>query len=231
MEVREVPDEFDTDKGVKGDYAGTITDSAFVSNDQGRVELVLTVTDDDSGEKVENRYAVGQDWASFDGGLTVEHPTKVKVRDDSQLNTLVKAAMACGPDVEAMIRERSAANGLKGQKTAALWPGTDWYWEIVEKPYSFKDRETGDIQSGTSYKVYPTKYLGLKEVSTESSPSVDNAPIPAEVEAKLKVLAHAHSYVDWVDEVIALPGSVGDYVRGNMSAAISNESFYNQLKE
>lgn len=213
-------DEFDTDKGVKDDYIGTILEAYFQAGDNGDTSLVLKKLAED-GDEVEDRYRCGNEWASFDGGETIEHATKQKINASSQLALLVEKAMACG--AEAAIRERS---GGMGQRTAKLWPQLKFHWSVVSSPYSFKDRETGEPISGTSYKSYPDEYLGIDE-STGESPGVDKSDeAPAEVIAKLSVLAKTKTYSEWVDAALLI-----DYVRDNMVTALSNESFYTQLKE
>lgn len=221
-------DEFDTDKGIKENYDGKIRDAFFQAGEQGRTNLVLMV-DADDGEEVEAHYAIGPDWASFDGGVTVEHPSKNKIRADSQLATLVERAMLSG--AEAVIRERSSQNGGFGQRTAKLWPGLKFHWDVEAKAYDFKDRE-GNQVAGTSYKSYPTKFLG-EGSSTSGDNSGDNseglstgdAQVPDEIIVRLKVLAAAKPFAEWVDEALTI-----DYVRDNMLTALSDEGFYNSLK-
>jgi len=137
----------------------------------------------------------------------------------------VEKAMLAG--AESQIRERAQGHG---QKTAKLWPGLKFHWQTFGKPYSVKDRDTGEEKSGTSYKSYPTKFLGEHEVpevvhsaSTESSSGNEQAP--DEIIARLKVLAQAKPFAEWVDEALTI-----DYVRDNMLAALGDESFYNSLK-
>lgn len=221
-------DEFDTDKGVKDNYDGLIVEAYFQAGDNNETNLVLKKFADD-GDEVEDYYRIGTDWASFDGGETIEHPTKTKIRADSQIAVLVERAMACG--AEAVIRQRSSANGSKGQRTAKLWPGLKFHWDVVEKPYDFKNR-AGEQVTGMSYKSYPTAFLGEGElpeggVSTgESTGSSSGSPQPpADIMARLKVLAQAKPFAEWVDEALTI-----DYVRDNMLSALGDESFYNSLK-
>lgn len=216
-------DEFDTDKGIRDDYDGTVKDAFFQAGDQGRTNLVLMVMADD-GEEVEARYAVGTDWASFDGGVTVEHPQKSKIRADSQLATLVDRAMMSG--AEAVIRQRSAENGGFGQRTAKLWPGLKFHWDVEAKPYNFKNQETGEQVEGTSFKSYPTKFFGEAAIAESAPASAPSAPqVPADILARLKVLAQAKPFSEWVDEALTI-----DYVRDNMLNALSDEGYYNSLK-
>jgi hypothetical protein len=220
-------DEFDTDKGVKDDYDGIIVEAYFQAGEQGDTNLVLKKAADD-GDVVEDRYRIGQDWASFDGGETVEHPSRSKIRSDSQLAILVERAMGSG--AEDVIRERSIANGRKGQRTAALWPGLRFHWDVEAKPYSFTSQRTGEEVSGTSYKSYPSKFLGVEEivdspVDNGSGETVQQAPMPPDIMARLKVLAQSKTFAEWVDEALTI-----DWVRDNLLSALSDESFYNSLK-
>lgn len=219
-------DEFDTDKGIKEDYDGVVKDAFFQVGEQGRTNLVLMVAADD-GEEVEARYSIGADWASFDGGETIEHPSRTKIRADSQLAVLVERAMVAG--AEHVIRQRSAEFGGKGQKTAKLWPGLKFHWDVDAKPYDFQDRQTGEQRSGTSYKSYPSRFLGEQSVADTPSESTGSAPsspqVPADIIARLKVLAQAKPFAEWVDEALTI-----DYVRDNMLTALSDEGFYNSLK-
>jgi len=220
-------DEFDTDKGVKDDYVGTIVDAFFKGSEQrpDDVSLVLVKIAED-GDQVEDYYRVGTDWASFDGGETVEHASKSKVRADSQLGILTEKAMLCG--AETVIRERSDANGNKGYKTAKLWPGLTFHWTVEKRHINFKGSD-GEMVDRDVYKSYPDAFIGVNEqVSTGSSTPVENdaVDIPPEVFAKLKVLAQSKPFSDWVDEALTI-----DWVRDNMLKALSDESFYETLRK
>lgn len=221
-------DEFDTDKGVKDDYVGTIVEAYFKGSEQNPEDINLVlVKEAEDGDRPEDYYRVGQEWASFDGGETVEHATKQRVRADSQLAILTERAMACG--AEDVIRQRSSENGSKGYKLAALWPGLIFHWTVEEKHVQFKNQKTGEDVDRHVYKSYPDKFLGVADGPQAVGSSVDNSATeeaPAEVIAKLKILAATKSYGDWVDEALTI-----EYVRDNMVSALSNESFYQSLKE
>src|SRR5215831_5579301 len=184
-------DEFDTDKGIKEDYDGVVKEAYFQAFEDQGVNLVLMNVADD-GEEVEQRYRVGTDWASFDGGVTIEHPNKHIIRSNSQLATLVERAFAAG--AETQIRERSSANRSLGPRTAQLWPGLRFHWDVEEVPYDFKDRKTGEQVKGTSYKSYPTRFLGEGNAQGDApgvstTPSTNDPQPPDEILAKLKVAA------------------------------------------
>jgi hypothetical protein len=227
-------DEFDFDKGVKDDYVGVIVDAYFKAgeNNPEDISLVLKKVAED-GDEVEDFYRVGTDWASFDGGETVEHPSKQRLRADSQVATLVSKAMECGAEV--VMRERSSANGSLGPRTAKLWPGLRFHWKVDTKEVNFTNQRTGEKVERTVYKSYPDAYIGAEGVS-EGSPdgsagagagaggSAGQEP-PPEVAAKLKVLAQSKSFADWVDEALTI-----DWVRDNMLSALSDEGYYNSLK-
>jgi hypothetical protein len=236
-------DEFDFDKGVKDDYVGVIVDAYFKASDQAPddVSLVLKKAAED-GDVVEDFYRVGTDWASFDGGETVEHPVKSRLRADSQAATLVDRAMTCG--AETVLRERSSANGSLGPRTAKLWPGLRFHWKVEQRDYNFTSQKTGEKVERSSFKSYPDRFLGVEEImdgengtgstagpgtgasgAASSGSTSTSESAPPEVIAKLKVLAQSKSFADWVDEALTI-----DYVRDKMLSVLSDESYYNSLK-
>lgn len=232
-------DEFDPfkgDVGVKDDYEGVIADAVFLSDPQfnnGNTFLQLTIHADD-GDTVLNRYPCGPDWASYDGGATVEHPSKKNFDARTQIIELITHAFASGG--EQIIRERGMAelraDGQPfGPRKAAIWVGTRWHWGVIQKPYSFTNRETNEKVEGISNRPLPDKYLGLGDASSAPTPT---APAPTatsdgEVDpdtiAKLKVLAAAHPYDKWVDE--ALPLAMGN---DTLIKKLGDSSFYESLK-
>ena len=217
-------DEFDTDTGVRGDYDGTITGSIFQLSERGDLQLALTVKPDDGSGDELNLYRVGTDFATFDGGVTAEHSTKSKVRADSQIATLWDHGFACG--AEAVLRERSI--GL-GQRDSRPWLGLRFHWDVVGKPFDITDRATGEKSVGTSYKAFPSKYLGESgdvQTSPQSSTGGDSAvDVSAETMAKIKVLAQSKTFTEWVDECLTI-----DEVRDKLLSKLSDEDFYNSLK-
>jgi hypothetical protein len=72
-------DEFDPyagSSGLKDDFDGVIVDAwaeLDTQNAGNRTNAWLKILADD-GEEVSNRYGLGSDWASYDGGETIEHP-------------------------------------------------------------------------------------------------------------------------------------------------------------
>lgn len=237
-------DEFTYDKGIKDDYDGVILDAWFgIPDGSGdRTHLILKKLADD-GEEVEDRYPVGQEWASFDGGKTVEHASKTRMRSDAGVATLTTKAFECG--AEEVLRERSAANNSLGGKSSALWPGLKFHWTVESKPFSFKDQTTGELVEGVSNRSYPDKFLGIVDVpaggegggasSTASSTGGDNPTsatdpldgVDPAIATKLKILAQTKPYSEWVDEALALTE-----VRDNATllSALGDEGFYNKLK-
>ena len=223
-------DEFDFDRGVKDDYVGTIVDAYFKASEAqpDDLNLVLKKAADD-GDVVEDFYRVGTDWASFDGGETVEHPTKQRLRADSQVATLVTAAMECGG--ETIMRERSSMAGSLGPRTAKLWPGLKFHWRVVEREINFTNSRTGEKVERTIFKSYPDAFVGVEDIVDDgegeaAAGGASAEAMPPEVGAKLKILAQSKNFADWVDEALTI-----DWVRDNMLSALSDEGFYNSLKE
>jgi hypothetical protein len=218
-----MPDDFDTDPGIKDNYVGTIIDASFQPGERGTSLQLRTLAED--GAEVVSFYSIGADWQSYDGGETIEHATKEKVRADSQLATLVDRAMKCGAEKE--IRARSDANGKLAQKTSKLWPGLTFHWIVVGKPYDFKDRETGEQVTGTTLRQYPDEFIGVGDIpATNSDTTTEAAPKPPdEILAMLTENANSMSYQEWLDA-----GLQNDWVRSNMLSALSDEGYYNSLK-
>lgn len=236
-------DEFTYDKGIKDDYDGVVLDAWFATPEGAgdRLHLILKKLADD-GEEVEDRYPVGSEWASFDGGKTAEHASKTRMRSDAGVATLTTKAFECG--AEEVLRERSAANDSLGGKAAALWPGLKFHWTVESTPFKFKDQKTGEQVEGTSNRSYPDKFLGVVDVeaaaggaagqassSTASSTGGDNSDplegVDPAIATKLKILAQTKPYSDWVDEALALT-EVRDNDR--LLSALGDEGFYNKLK-
>lgn len=163
-------DPFATETGFKSDYDGVIEDAWFATSEKGGDNIMFFASiKADDGEEVENRYSCGGDWATYDGGETVEHPKGSRKGFNSQTKYagLLAAAMTC-EGAEGVLRERSMSgpktdDGIPlGPRSAALWKGTKWHWIAVEKDYDFPDKEKpGERVTGKSITVKPTAFLGV----------------------------------------------------------------------
>ncbi len=249
-----MPDEFDPfqgESGLKDDYEGVITDAFFQKDEQyDRMQLHLKVLADD-GEVLENRYACGPDWGSFDGGESVEHPKGAAKGFNNQTAyfQLIKRAFESGAEDELRRRSKNYYGG-RGPMYAQLWKGLKFHWGVVSETRNIKDRETGERRDVEMNRIFPDKFV---QVVTEYDPAVVpaesvGAPIaatPAAVSgagpletiaaptaAAIRALAVSKPYAEWVDDVMAMTDPSGQPLINNASLmqALGDEGFYNSLK-
>ena len=100
-------DEFDsweTGSGLMSNYEGTVTEAWFSTDadyQQGKQLLLFLKMDTIDSEGAEGetteRYSLGADWASYDGGESAEHPsgTARKINKQSQYGRLIDAPAPC----------------------------------------------------------------------------------------------------------------------------------------
>lgn len=237
----ETDDEFKTESGLKDDYDGLVVDGWFgtTANAGSTLFLFLKILADD-GEEVERRYSCGDDWQSYDGGVTAEHPTKKHFNTNSNVGRLINAFMSL---CEKEVRERSAELNRMGPRNAKLLVGFKFHWEVFPREYTIRNRETGEVTKGETNDVLPTKFLGIEgttnptaatQAPAAASPTTGAtasddplASVDASTAAQIKVLAKAKTYPEWVDAVMALTGVVEN---ATLMVALGDESFYNNLK-
>lgn len=246
-------DEFTLESGIKANYDGTVIDEWFGTREVtgSSLYLFLKIKADD-GEEVEQRFTCGDDWASYDGGKTAEHPSKKHFNNNSNVGRLVSAYMnLCESEVRARSKE---LNGL-GPRAAALLHGFKFHWDAFEDSFTPREKnEDGTAKEAIMFtRVLPTQFLGIEGVSnptvatepaaasTEnadaSGTSGEAAAVPADgplatvdpsTQAQIKVLAKAKPYSEWVDAVMGLTGVLEN---ATLMVALGDEAFYNNLKE
>lgn len=161
--MTEEHDDWQTGSGLLSNYDGTVTNAWFstdVDYQQGKQLLLfleMTAIDED-GTEIEGhveRYSPGADWASYDGGESMEHPQggKRKINNQSQYGKLIDAALTAGG--AETLRSRGSA------KSAGVWVGTKWHFDEVSTTYANLKDDNGNPV--TSRKNYPAKFLGLVE--------------------------------------------------------------------
>jgi hypothetical protein len=100
----------------------------------------------------------------------------------------------------------------------------------VEKDINFTNQKTGEKVERTMFKSYPDSFIGVEDIvdaeDENGTPATTSSEVPPEVAAKLKILAQSKNFADWVDEALTI-----DWVRDNMLSALSDEGYYNSLKE
>lgn len=193
-------DPFAGESGLKDDYDGVIEDAWFGTNDKyGDTVLLHLALRADDGDEVENRYPCGPDWATYDGGATVEHPKggAKMFNVNTRVMSLIKAMMAT--EAESVLRERSKAGPVQnderkgdlpaGPKAASLYKGLRFHWNAHKEMKGYKDKETGEWKDQEVTIVLPTAFLGVEDgsdaaggatgsTSTAASPSA-STPAPA----------------------------------------------------
>lgn len=238
-------DEFDWETGLFSGV-GLITEEWFaVSEGGGNLNLYHKVVGEDGGEGVDCRYGCGPDWGSFDGGETAEHPKGEGKRFNvnTAVAELFRAAFEAG--AEDVLRKRSQdLYGGKGPQHAKLMHGLRFRYEVKSEPYSFKNRETGELVEGVKSRSLPVEFLGEGDApAAVVAPAQGTAPAPeaapadsgdplaglsAEEVAKVKVLAKTLPYPEWVDKVMELPNAVAS---PTLMVALGDEALYTTLKE
>lgn len=246
-----MPDEFDWETGLFSGI-GTVAEEWFaVGEGGGNTNLYLKLVGPD-GEEGEPRYGTGSDWASFDGGETVEHPQggekNRRYHQNTAIAQLFRAAFEAG--AEEVLRKRSANLGGKGPSTAKLWHGLRFRWEVKTERISMKDRQTGEQIERDISRVLPVEFLGegdapvipiqgqsqdqpeAAQTQPAAAPAQDNGDplsgLSVEDTAKAKVLAKTLPYHEWVDKIMELPNAVAS---DSLMAALGDEALYTTLKE
>lgn len=230
-------DPFQQDTGFKDDYDGEVIDAWFGKTERGPDTLLFLKVRADDGEEVENRYGCGSDWVTFDGGKTIEHPSKKFLNNRAKYAVLVQRAFACEGGKAAVLGRNEELDSELGPRAAALWVGSRWHWEVEQEDFTIKDRESGENVKVTSTSVVPTAFLGygegggsVKASTSEAVAESGSSPLDEmspETQTKIKVLAASHEYPAWVDKMMEI-----DEVMGNsgMISALADQGFYNGLK-
>lgn len=222
-------DTWTTDSGLTSDYEGTVVDAWFAIDANYNKDAVLLFlqfeTDIEATPVVTERYNCGPDWQSFDGGKSVQHPTKHKFNKNSQVGILVDKVAGLAGDV---MRERGPATN------AGTWIGTKWFMEAVTRKGTRRD--TGEEWEST--KNYPSKFLGVAEAGEAgatvgngtSGPSGDLlSTLDPHLVAQMEVLANTLTHAEWVDKMMEVDGVLAN---DKLVAALVDESgLYASLKE
>lgn len=253
-------DPFHLDTGLKDDYDGTVIDEWFGTTDNAgdTLFLFLKIAADD-GEEVERRYSCGDGWQTFDGGVTAEHATRKFFQNNSNIGLLVTRAFSIG--AEEQLRKRSAELNNLGPKHAKLWHGFRGHWNVESETFKIKDRDEGSETFGqmverTSNRLLPTSFEAFVEQATSqptNTPPISAAPqqttatdeaataqssneptpgpfvnVPVGQQQMIRALAKQNGFAEWIDKVMALPGVIEN---DTLMAGISDEAFYNQLRD
>lgn len=200
------------ESGMLTGYVGTVVDAWFAANERfGGTQLNLKqTTDSPSSPEWTEQINCGDQWESFDGGITIENKEnadKANVHANSRYGEFQAAIMAIVP--------REILKGKGGPLNAKTYMGLTFKWSEVKKEYSVKDKVTGEQKTGVSSYNMPSAYLGEGAVTSSAAPSatsssgldgVDDALAASIREAKAASTTHS----EFVDKAISLTGVVGN---------------------
>jgi len=187
------------------DYAGEVVDCWFAVdpnlNDSPTFVFWKMKTDNEKVPEITERWNCGPDWRSYDGGETINHPTREVWSERSQAGKLFAAVLESGA------RPVLKARGLP--TAAKTWLGTRWYMQAVKTPYKLRDGT-----EGVSTRNYPKQFLGTTEDGEEIT-AVEPPPFPVSTDDSpimriMKDLAKDLPHKEWVDKVLDVDGVLAD---------------------
>jgi hypothetical protein len=225
---------YETESGLLSDYVGEVTDAWFGTGEKfGNTQLFLKqTTDSTSTPEITEKLTTGNQWASYDGGKTVEnteYPDKVKFNKNSRMGQFIDRLGQLGAFDVMMERGPTQA--------AATYIGLRLRWESVSKEYTMDDPDNpGKKKSGTSNYNLPVEFLGVADgtpTTITSSPTSSSSREPTGTPSILSTLsddlvqqlaaarADSATHHEFVDKAMTLTG-----VRENVSViqALADEN-------
>lgn len=225
-------DPFSGDSGLpEGDF--TIESAVFIQNDQGDWPINLVLKGDDGSETTQ-RYSIGKQFSSFDGGESVSGP-----KADSRFNTstayfkFMQNAIKAGANE--VLRERSDAlyEGM-GPMHANLWAGLRFNFEVkkdmsAREPDPDKAGSWRAVEGGKDVSV-PVKYLGVAEGASSNNGQaslMDSADL-----MRLAELAReSETFAQFGTALMKLSDSSGDPMAKNTKIMSQlNQAWYEELR-
>jgi len=187
-------DPFAPGSNLKEDYDGVMKEVTFEKSTQGDNYTAHMVVLADDGEEIESFLSLGKDWATYDGGRTVEHPRGVKAKFNGQTGYSEWITFAMGgyegnradpdgkpADIErglgaaAVMRERNRRLGNRGPQCAELWDGLRFHFDVLER--RGRTRKGDEWVDTVVERMLPVRYLGTNAPTTAPS-AVTPAPAP-----------------------------------------------------
>lgn len=169
-----VDNPFTFESGMKVDYDGVIVLARFEQDQNHRYQLNLTF-EIDGDETYVQRYGIGNDWASDDGGDTVYHPNgdKARFHQSCAYTSFINYAMKTDAAEEIVKRNNDLyGGGNNGLRHGGLWEGLGFHMDAVTLPGIRQDPETKAWVSGE--RPLPTKGWVVRE-SAAPSPSASSS--------------------------------------------------------
>jgi hypothetical protein len=241
-------DPWETTSGLFTNYVGTVKEAWFAISERGSLEAHLKfATDSPDYPEWEERYGCGADWQCLDGGETAEN--------SKGPNKGFNKSSGYGRFLTAL-QELGAADSLKAAgrtdpRKASMWVGVKM--KMGPTGGKFKDSEGNMVEWN---KNIPVAYLGVDQrfsgaqpasaptttstttplVAPSPAPSVPAQPVAGngdvggltdEQKATITALAKQHTFNDWLDAVLEVPG-----VAQNQAAVayLGSETVYEQLR-
>lgn len=185
-----VADEFDPyapGTGLKDDFDGTIRDTTMFVKIEGQQNMAfqLQVRADD-GEEVEQRYGVGGEWMTYDGGKTVEHPKGHNRQFNGQTAYSQLIVNALMTEARELFYAANRNHDNRGPQYAEVWHGLRFHFKIVEvdgqQRVEVSDEagnKTGEFEwvARKQTRMFPTAFLGI--VGQEGTPAPAQPTPPA----------------------------------------------------
>jgi hypothetical protein len=162
-------DPYSGDSGLRSDFDGEVVLARFEQGTRGNYNLELTF--DIDGEEYKQRYSVGKDWVSYDGGETIEHPNGEKARFNNRTAyfDFISAAMGSGGEVENELRRRNRElYDNHGPMHAANWEGFRFHMDALTRKGIVQNDE-GVWVDGE--RVLPTKGWVVNPPQAGAAPS------------------------------------------------------------
>ena len=180
----------------KEDWDGTIREVTFEKQEGSQNYAAHLVMDADDGDEVEMFCGLGGDWATYDGGSSVEHPKGATKRfhQSTHWSRLLARMVECcyeaeGEDNVMIVRDRE--RGGRGAQMGESFAGLRFHWDVEKgmerRPVEQKDAEGKTIMGENGRPVvtwtdqevermWPQKYLGIageapKATAPSSSPT------------------------------------------------------------
>lgn len=230
---------WETSSGRPTDYTGTVEEMIFGTDSRikgGEETIAIFKIKPDEGEDVEvdeegyvvENFTLGKGWQSHDGGETVTG--NKKFNQNTMMGRLINHIIKELGSVE------KAVEFFGGDTTeATTWVGLHATWQEVNFPYP--DRTTGeqkDFRMNLPHEMSkPGSKAGsgsavkgaAKKAASGSTKAAANGAV--NIEDKLKKLAAALDFEDWVEQAMKVPG-VED--SDEWVAKLADTDYYESIK-
>lgn len=230
---------WETSSGRPTDYTGTVEEVTFTTDahiKNGEEFAAFFSIKPDEGEEVETNedgyveetFTLGKGWKSNDGGESVTGNRKFN--KNTRYGRLIDHTITELGSVEA------ASEFFGGDPTSAeIWLGMHATWSEVNYPYPDRENpgKTIDFYLNMPHEItkpgqQKASGAAAKGAAKKASPAAKAAGNGSgDVEGRLKKLAAALDYDDWMEQALKLPGVQDD---DSMMARLADEAYYESLK-